>query len=93
MGVIGLADLLDDGPADDIAGRQLRGFVVFGHEPLAVAIDQVRPFAADSFGDQRSTRPGDIERGRVKLDHLHVLQRRPGAEGHGMAVGGGDAGD
>ena len=31
--------------------------VIIGHEAMAVAIDQVRPFAANGFGDQRRLEP------------------------------------
>ena len=66
--------------------------MIIRHEALARAIDQIRPFAAHGFGDQRPARSGDIQRRRMKLHHLHVLQRRAGAIRHRVAVGGGDLG-
>ena len=90
MREVRLADLLDDRPADDVARGELAHLVVVGHEPVAVAVDEVRPFAADGFGDQRTARPGDVQRRRVELHHLHVLQRRAGAVRHRVPVGGRD---
>ena len=85
-----LADLLDDRPADDVARRELAVLVIVGHEAVAVAVDEVRAFAAHGFGDQRAAGAGDVERRRVELHHLHVLQRRPGAVRHRVPVGGRD---
>ncbi len=66
--------------------------VVFLHEAMAVAIDEIGAFAADGFGDEGAAGAGDVEGGGVELDHLHILERCAGTVGHGVTVGGGDAG-
>ena len=90
VGEMGLADLFDDGAADDVARGELAIFVIVKHEAVAVAIDEVGAFAADGFGDEGAAGAGDIERRGVELDHLHVAERGTRAVGHGVAVGGGD---
>ncbi len=40
--VMRLANPIDDRPADNIPRRQLRHLVIFGHESLAVPIEQQR---------------------------------------------------
>src|SRR4029079_18377854 len=41
VGEVGLANLLDDGPADDVARRQLAILVIVKHQRIALATAQV----------------------------------------------------
>ena len=50
------------------------------------------PFAADGFGDEGTASVGSLERGRMKLDHLHVAYFGSRAIGHRNAVAGSDVG-
>ncbi len=58
---IRLADLLDDRAAYHVSRGQFTCGVIILHEAIAVAIDEIRPFAADGFGDQNPARSGDIQ--------------------------------
>lgn len=89
---IRFADLGDDRPADDVARGEFEGWVIILHEAVAVAIDEVAAFAADGFGDEGAACAGDVEGRGVELDHLHVLESRAGAVGHGVTIGGRDLG-
>ena len=65
------------GARDDVARGELhRVRRVRLHEALALAVDQVRALAAAALGQQD---PGRVERRRVELHELHVLQRQPRA--------------
>ena len=55
------------------------------HETLAGRVGKVPALAARALGDQHA---GTVDTGRVELDELHVLQRKPGAEHHRIAVAG-----
>ena len=81
-------DLDGDGARDHVARGQVlgRGRVAL-HELLALGIAQEAAFAARAFGDQHA---GAIDPGRVELHELHVLERQPGAQHHGIAVAGAD---
>ncbi len=69
---------------DDIAGRELeRVRRVARHEPLAVAVDEEAALAAAALRDEDAAR---VERRRVELHELHVLQRKTGVERHRHAV-------
>ena len=71
---------------DDVAGGELhRVRRVPLHEALALRVDQVGALAAAAFGEQD---PRRIERRRVELHELHVLQRQPEPERHRGAVAG-----
>ncbi len=71
-------------------GRARPVGVVVGHEPVAVAVAEVGPLAAEGLGQQVPRRAGDVEHRRVELHELHVAQLGPRAEGQGVAVAGGD---
>ena len=81
-------DLDGDGARDHVARGEVlgRGRVAL-HELLALGIAQEAAFAARAFGDQHA---GAIDPGRVELHELHVLERQPGAQHHGIAVAGAD---
>ena len=71
---------------DDVARGQLhrvRGVPL--HEALALGVDQVRTLAAAALGDQD---PGRVERRRVELHELHVLQRQAEPQRHRHPVAG-----
>ena len=87
-----LFHLADDGQADHVARGQLAARIVVGHEAVAVAIDQPRPFAARGLADQAAAAAGDVEHRGMELHELHVAQLGPGAIGHGHAVAGGHLG-
>ncbi len=89
---VGLSHLGEDGPAHDIAGGQFKGLVVVPHEPTAFRVEQVGAFAAESLGDQRAGRSGDVQRRRVELHELQVAQDRSGPVGHRQSVRRGDRG-
>ena len=78
----GLFHLRDDRPADDVARSQFGPLVVVGHEAVAVAIDQLGPFAAHRLGDQVAAAAGDVQHRGMELHELHVAQFGPGAIGH-----------
>ena len=59
------------------------------HEALALGVGEIAALAARAFGDQAA---GAVDAGRVELDELHVLQRQPGAQHHGVAVAGAGVG-
>ena len=83
-----LPDLDGDGAGDDVARGEILGVGrVALHEVLAFGIAQEAAFAARAFGDQHARA---IDAGRVELHELHVLQREPGAQHHGVAVAGAD---
>ena len=63
------------------------------HEPLAIRIDAAGALAAQRFGQQKSRLPGNVQRGRMKLDELEIGDARAGAIGHRHAVAGRDAAD
>ena len=73
---------------DDVARGQLhlvgRGFL---HEAFTGRVEQVRPLAARTLGDQDA---GLDQAGGVVLDHLHIHQRRARTVGHRDAVAGHD---
>ena len=83
-------DLDGDGARHHVARGEVlgRGRVAL-HEFLAVGVAQEAAFAARAFGDQHA---GAIDAGRVELHELHVLERQPGAQHHGVAVAGADMG-
>ena len=69
---------------DDVARRELeRVRRVARHEALAVAVDEEAALAAAALGDEDAAR---IERRRVELHELHVLERKPGVQRHRHAV-------
>ena len=55
------------------------------HEALALAVGEIAALAARALGDEHARA---VDSGRVELDELHVLQRKPGAEHHRIAVAG-----
>ena len=79
-------DLARLGARDDVARGQLhrvrRGL---RHEAIAVRVAQVGALAAAALGDQHAVR---LERRRVELHELHVLERHARAPGHRHAVAG-----
>ena len=81
-----LLHLADDGQADHVAGRKLGAGIVVGHETMAVAIDQVRAFAAGGLADQAAAAAGDVQHRGVKLHELDVAQLGPRAIGQGQPV-------
>jgi hypothetical protein len=91
MREIGFANLLDDGPRDNVARGEIGLFVVVGHEAVAVTVNQKAALAAHSFGNERSGRTGNVQRGGMELDHLHILHGCAGSVSHGVAVGRGNA--
>ena len=71
---------------DDVARRELhRVRRVALHEALAFAVDQVGALAAAALGEQD---PRRVQRRRVELHELHVLQRQTEAKRHRGAVAG-----
>ena len=92
VGVLGFGHLAEHGAGDDIAWGEFGHGVIVGHEAVAVAVDELGAFAADGFGDEGARGAGDVDGGGMELDHFHVAQDGAGAEGHGLAVGGGDGG-
>ena len=80
------ADLDGHGAAHHVARREiLGGGRVALHEALAFGIGEIAALAARALGDEAA---GAVDAGRVELDELHVLQRQPGAQHHGIAVAG-----
>ena len=71
-----LVDLSLDRPSDDVTGSQVldRGRVAL-HEPLPLGVEQHATLAAHTLADEDI---GAVERGRMELDELHILQRRAG---------------
>ena len=85
-----LADLDGHGARDDVARGQVLGVRrVALHEALALAVGEITALAARAFGDQHA---GAVDAGGVELHELHVLQRQPGAQHHGVAVAGAGVG-
>ena len=75
---------------DDVARGELeRVRRVLLHEALAVRVDEERAFAAAALGDEHARR---VERRRVELHELHVLQRQPRVQRHRRAVAGAGVG-
>ncbi len=73
-----------------VAGGKLGQGMILGHEPVAVLVPQVGPFAAQGLGQEMPRRAGHVEHGRMKLHELHVAQLDPRAVGHRVAIGRGD---
>src|SRR5277367_5205233 len=81
-----LADLDRFGSADYVArGEVFLARRVFRHKPFALTVGEVAPLAAGALSDQTA---GSIDAGWMELDELHVLQRQPGTQYHGVAVAG-----
>ena len=59
---------------------------VLAHEPLAVLVEQDAALAAGTLGHQHAA---GVQRRRVELHELHVLERHAGAERQAHAVTGG----
>ena len=76
--VVGLADRLDECPADEITRRQLKVRVIILHEAISGAIDQIGAFAANGLGDQRAAGSRDVENGGMKLDKFEIRDARVG---------------
>ncbi len=55
--VAGLGHLLGDRARDVVARGEFGERVVLGHEPVAVAVAEMRPFAAEGFGEQVRAEP------------------------------------
>ena len=81
--------LPDDAARDAIAGRQIAGRLVAGHERLAVGVHQPRALAAQRLGEQEARLPGDLQRRRMELHELEVGDARAGELRHRDAVAGG----
>ncbi len=71
------------------AGQVFRVRRVFGHEALAVLVDQIAALASHPFGDQHARA---IYTGGMELEELHVLQRNAGTRRHAQSVAGIDEG-
>src|SRR5208337_4550474 len=85
-----LANLYGHGAADDVARCEVLGVRgVALHEALAGRIDEIAALAAGALGDQAARA---VDAGRVELNELHVLQRQPRAQNHGVAVAGAGVG-
>src|SRR5262245_45784638 len=81
-----LANLCRHRPRDDVAaGEVLRRGRVALHEAFAFRVGEVAAFTARALGYQDA---GPVDSGRVELDELHVLQRKPRAQHHAIAVAG-----
>ena len=78
-----------DRPRHDVARRQLGTGVEVGHEPPAVAVDQVGAGAADRLRDQAPGPAGDVEHGRMELHELHVAELGAGPPGQSEPVAAG----
>ncbi len=79
-----LADLDRHRAAHDVARREVLGVRrVALHETLARRVSEVAALAAHALGDEHARA---VDAGRVKLHELHVLQRQPRAQHHGVAV-------
>ena len=75
---------------DDVARGQLAGVRgVLEHEPVALGVSQVAALAAAALGDEDAV---GLERRRVKLHELHVLQRHARPPRHRHAVAGAGVG-
>jgi hypothetical protein len=69
---------------DDVARRELeRVRRVPRHEALAVPVDEIAAFPTACLGDQDAAR---IQRRRMELHELHVLERNAGVQRHGHPV-------
>ncbi len=80
------ADLHGHRAAHDVArGEVLRVRGITLHEALTLPIRQITTLAARAFGNQTA---GAVDTRRVELHELHVLQREPGAQRHGVTVSG-----
>src|SRR5581483_7525143 len=81
-----LVDLRLLGTGDDVArGKLERVGRVALHEALAVLVDEVRALAPAAL---REEDPGRVERRRVELHELHVLERQAEMERHRHPVAG-----
>ena len=81
-----LVDLRLLGAGDDVARGELeRVRRVALHEALAVGVDEVRALAAAALGEED---PGRVERRRVELHELHVLERQAEVQRHRHPVAG-----
>src|SRR5277367_2991515 len=81
-----LADLNRFGSADHVArGEVFLARRIFRHKPLALTVGEIATLAAGALRDQTA---GAIDAGWVELNELHVLQRQPGTQYHGVAVAG-----
>ncbi len=81
-----LADLDRHGATHHIARGQVlgvRGIAL--HEALTLGVGEIAALAARALGDEAA---GAVDPGRMELHELHVLQRQPGAQHHGIAVTG-----
>lgn len=90
--VLGGFHLAGNGQADNVTRSEFQAVVEIGHEADAADVAEVRAFAADRLGDEVPGTAGDVQHGGVKLHELHVAELRPGPEGNGVAVAGGDGG-
>ena len=90
--MLGPGHLPYDRLADHISGRQFGSFVIFGHEPFTVAIDQMCTFTSNCLSNQRTRSTCNVKNGRMKLDELHVAQFNAGAIGKSQTIAGGNTG-
>jgi hypothetical protein len=84
--VLSPSHLCCDCLADNIPRRQFAGRIIVSHKAVSVAVDQVRPFAADRFGNQVSRAAGDIQDGGMELHEFHVTHNAAGTHGSGMTI-------
>ena len=69
-------------------GAEIAAGVVARHERLAAGVDEARAFAAQSLGNQKARRAGEVERGRMELHELEVGDAGAGAIRERDAVAG-----
>ena len=93
--VVDAAGRLGHPPADRRRHHVARGEVLLRvhaeHDPLAGAVVEDRPLAADGLADERLLADGvgaGPHHGGVELDELDVAHRQPGAQGERHAVAG-----
>src|SRR5258708_16500646 len=65
---------LKDRASHDIAGCEVLQSVRAAHEPTPLRVDEERAFTANGLGNQRERILRRVERGRMKLDELHVVE-------------------
>lgn len=85
-----LLELGINGPGYDIPAGQVLHGVIFGHERVAMLVDEDAPFAPDRLRDKEILGLRVVKASGVKLDEFHIANAGPGPIGDGDAVAGGN---
>ena len=79
-----------DAPSDNVAWGQVGIGVKPRHERVAITIDETRTLAPQRFGNKKSRRAWEVQRGRMKLHELEICHRSAGVIREDDPVTGGD---